>query len=228
MRPVVFSYRWRRNPERLARVCACAGHVNNAREEERILRHLEHSPEENTIDLCLVMGGFMDGILGRAYAIAEELPDILGTGYDIYYREHDETASARRIVCIYGSCLRRIILIGHSWGASSLVRDVLPFCPNVCVNALITLDPVGIRRPEPLDFVRHWLNVYIPYEKAAWSRENNIARIGRPWEYVPYAEDNKIPSSLRHSDAKGMFEEFGAPLARRIALEQIFCEPESL
>lgn len=227
MRPVVFSYRWRRNPERLAWACSCAGRANSAREEERILRYLEHSPADNTADLFLVMGGFMDGILGRAYAIAEELPGILGTGFDIYYREHDETASARRIVRIYGSCLRRIILIGHSWGASSLVRDVIPFCAGVCVNALITLDPVGIRCPEPLNSVMHWLNVYIPYDKAAWSRENNIARIGRPWEYVPYADDNKIPSSLRHSDAKGMFEEFGASFVRT-ALEQAFGETERM
>ena len=36
------------------------------------------NPAAELGDLCLVMGGFMDGMLGRAYKILPELPKVLG------------------------------------------------------------------------------------------------------------------------------------------------------
>ncbi|WP_294559427.1 alpha/beta fold hydrolase [uncultured Mailhella sp.] len=205
---IVFSYRWNRNPSRLLRAFGLS--VHSAREEAAFLRALDDAPDDVPGHLCLVMGGFTDGFLGRAYALLGDVHGRLGRGFDIYYREHDEHAGTRRVLRRYGELGRRVVLIGHSWGASSLARDVLPALPHVRTDALITLDPVGLRGPVPLPSVRRWLNVYIPYERAAWSRENNVARLGRPWEYVREADMNRIPSQLRHADALGMFREYGA------------------
>ena len=205
---IVFSYRWNRNPSRLLRAFGLS--VHSAREEAAFLRALDDAPDDVPGHLCLVMGGFTDGFLGRAYALLGDVHGRLGRGFDIDYREHDEHAGTRRVLRRYGELGRRVVLIGHSWGASSLARDVLPALPHVRTDALITLDPVGLRGPVPLPSVRRWLNVYIPYERAAWSRENNVARLGRPWEYVREADMNRIPSQLRHADALGMFREYGA------------------
>ncbi len=205
---IVFSYRWNRNPSRLLRAFGLS--VHSAREEAAFLRALDDAPDDVPGHLCLVMGGFTDGFLGRAYALLGDVHGRLGRGFDIYYREHDEHAGTRRLLRRYGELRRRVVLIGHSWGASSLARDVLPALPHVRTDALITLDPVGLRGPVPLPAVRRWLNVYIPYHRAAWSRENNVARLGRPWEYVREADMNRIPSQLRHADALGMFREYGA------------------
>lgn len=205
---IVFSYRWNRNPLRLLRSFGLSARC--AREEAAFMRALEDAPDDVPGNLCLIMGGFTDGFLGRAYALKGDVHALLGPGFDVYYREHDEHASARRILRRYGELSRRVVLIGHSWGASSLARDIVPALPHVRVDALVTLDPVGLRGPVPLPSVRRWLNVYLPYARAAWSRENNVARLGRPWEYVREANLNRVPSVLRHADALGMFREYGA------------------
>ena len=112
--------------------------------------------------------------------------------------------------------------IGHSWGGSSLVLDVLGHksCRHIPVMALITLDPVAIRPPRFLPQVRRWLNVYLPYDKAPWSRENNVARLGRPWGFLKQASINYAPSALRHSRALDMFREFGAAFIELVMLDE--------
>ena len=55
---------------------------------------------------------------------------------------------------------------------------------------------------------------------AAWSRENNIARLGRPWEFVRQAGVNRIFPPLRHADARGMFRAFGEGFIRLVLLER--------
>lgn len=208
---IVFSYGWRRDPERLLEECGIGRQVERASEEVRFMDALDAMPDGELGDMCLVMGGFMDGLLGRAYKILDLLPPSL-SGFDIYYREHDEIKEASRLVSRYGKASRRIVLIGHSWGGSSLARDVLTSgtCAEVPVDVLITLDPVGVRGPRFLPQVAHWLNVYLPYDRARWSRENNVARLGMPWEHVKQASLNRVPAVLRHSDAAGMFRSFGA------------------
>lgn len=195
------------------------GRAASAQEEKRFLDRLDQAPDDVVGDLCLVMGGFTDAFFGRAYRLMEDLSALLGPGFDLYYREHDEIAGTRRILRRYGALQRRVVLIGHSWGGSSLARSVLPSCPDVRVTALVTLDPVGLRGPRFLPQVRRWLNVYIPYDRAAWSRENNIARLGRPWEFVRQANINRVPSVLRHADALGMFREYGEGFLRLVLLE---------
>lgn len=223
---VVFSYKWRRDPERLVSRADIGLRVRDSREEQCFLDALEKMSDTELGNLCLVMGGFMDGLLGRAYRILDDLPPILGSGFDIYYREHDEHSTVRRIIRRYGRAGRRIILIGHSWGASSLARDILrhPDCRDLPVEILITLDPVGVRKARFLPQVKRWLNIYLPYDEARWSRENNVARLGQPWEYVRQASLNRVPSVLRHSKAVLMFREFGAPYIE-LALMDACAEP---
>lgn len=216
---MVLSRRWKRNPVRLLEAWGMGRRAGSAQEEKRFLDRLDQAPDDVPGDLCLVMGGFTDAFFGRAYRLMEDLSALLGPGFDLYYREHDEIAGTRRILRRYGALPRRVVLIGHSWGGSSLARSVLPFCPDVRVTALVTLDPVGLRGPRFLPHVRRWLNVYIPYDRAAWSRENNIARIGRPWEFVRQASVNRVPSVLRHADALGMFREYGEGFLRLALLE---------
>mgnify|MGYP000197884220 CR=1 FL=1 len=223
---IVLSWRWKRNPERLLRAWGMPSPVHSSREEKEFLRRLDDAPDDALGGFCLVMGGFTDAFFGRAYALMPELAELLGPGFDLYYREYDEIFSARRLLRRYGSLPRRVMLIGHSWGASSLARDVVPACPHIPVDALVTLDPVGLRGPVFLPGVRRWLNVYIPYDKAAWSRENNIARIGRPWEFVRQAGVNRVPAILRHADARGMFREFGEGFIRLAMLERDAVERE--
>lgn len=217
---VVLSYRWRRNPERLLGAWGMGARVRTAREERRFLDALDNAPDNELGNFCLVMGGFTDAFFGRAYAVRGELAEMLGPDFDIYYREYDEISAARRLLRRYGGLPRRVILTGHSWGASSLARDVVPACPHARVDALVTLDPVGVRGPVFLPNVRRWLNVYIPYDEAAWSRENNIARLGRPWEFVRQANINRIFAPLRHADARGMFRAFGEGFLKVVLLEE--------
>ena len=216
---MVLSRRWKRNPVRLLEAWGMGGRAASAQEEKRFLDRLDQAPDDEVGDLCLVMGGFTDAFFGRAYRLMEDLSALLGPGFDLYYREHDEIAGTRRILRRYGALQRRVVLIGHSWGGSSLARSVLPSCPDVRVTALVTLDPVGLRGPRFLPQVRRWLNVYIPYDRAAWSRENNIARLGRPWEFVRQANINRVPSVLRHADALGMFRGYGEGFLRLVLLE---------
>ncbi len=193
--------------------------VRSAGEEKRFMDRLDNAPDDALGDFCLVMGGFTDGVFGRAYAVVGEISALLGPGFDVFYREYDELSSARRLLRRYGAASRRSVLIGHSWGGSSLARDVIPACSSARVDALVTLDPVGVRGPRFLPQVFRWLNVYIPYERAAWSRQNNVARLGRPWEYVRQANVNRVPSSLRHADALGMFREYGEGFVKLALLE---------
>lgn len=218
---VVLSYRWRRDPEHLVQKVGLDGRVRSHREEKRFLDGLDAMPDEALGDLCIIMGGFMDGLLGRAYRILPELPPVM-RDFDVYYREHDDWASTRRVLRRYGAAGRRIVLIGHSWGGGSLVLDVLSHqsCRHIPVAALITLDPVAMRAPRFLPQVRRWLNVYLPYDKAPWVRENNVARLGRPWEFLKQASRNCVPSALRHSRALDMFREFGAAFIELVMMDE--------
>ncbi len=210
--PLVFSYGKERNPPRLLVRFGYASKLRFSFEEKRFFHKLERADDSILGGLCLVMGGFMDGILGKAYSVIGHIPgQVLGM-CDVYYREHDEDAAARRLILRYGRAGHPVIVIGHSWGANTAVLDVLnaPFVRRVPVQALLTLDPVGVRHPVALPSVRHWRNVYVDYAKADWSRQNNVARLGMPWGRVVQADENFVFPFLRHADAEGMFKMFGA------------------
>ncbi len=198
--------------------------IRTLREEERFLASLPRMHQKLN-GLCLIMGGFMDGFLGKAYAIREVLPNTVLRNFDVFYREHDEDEAARRLVMCYGAARRPVVIIGHSWGGSTCALDVLgsPYARAVPVSALLTLDPVGVRRPVRLPQVRRWCNVYVDYSRASWSRQNNIARLGQPWGSVPYAGENYVFSGISHADAVGMFRERGEVfLAKALPGGQLF------
>ena len=211
--PFVLSYGWDRNPPRLLKKFGFGGRLKSKSEEDSFLALVSQSPCL-LHGVCLVMGGFMDGILGKAYAVLGLLPEILRTNFDIYYREHDEDEAARSLILSYGRAHRSVIAIGHSWGGSTLALDVLgsAFVRQIPIAVLLTLDPVGVRSPVPLPNVRRWLNIYIDYGKADWRRQNIIARMGSPWGSVPYASENRVFSGSNHADASGMVREHGIPL----------------
>ena len=209
--PIVLSFGKERNPRRLLRELGFSPRVASSWEERRFLHRLERAPDSLLGGLCLVMGGFMDGLLGKAYDIIGDLPEFVRSAYDVYYREHDEDAAARGLIRRYGRAGRPVIVIGHSWGGNTAVLDVLaaPYVRLVPVQALLTLDPVGMRGPVALPSVQRWRNVYVDYAKADWRRQNNVARIGSPWERVPQAHENFVFPALNHADAAGMFQMFG-------------------
>ena len=100
--------------------------------------------------------------------------------------------------------------------------DVLELrpCRHIPVAALITLDPVAMRPPRFLPQVRRWLNIYLPYDKARWTRENNIARLGRPWQFLKQADINSVPTQLRHSRALDMYRGAGAAFLQLVLMDE--------
>lgn len=204
-----------RNPRRLIAGCGMA-HPSSERGEAVFLRKLEQLPPSGLNALFLVMGGFMDGLKGYARGIAENLPHDLASRCDVFYREHDEARRALDIIRLYAMRGKKMILAGHSWGASSLVLDAVAHA-RVPVALLVTLDPVDWRDPPAaLPHVARWVNVYVNYAEAPWANKGNMAaRIGRAWEAVPCATVNRVYSAHKHSRALDMFREGALDEARR-------------
>ncbi|HJB66862.1 MAG TPA: alpha/beta hydrolase [Candidatus Mailhella merdavium] len=196
-----------RNPGRLVEVCG--GRVPcGRREEQDFLHRLSLLPAADLRTLFLVMGGFMDGLKGYARQIAENMPEELSARCDIFYREHDEGRRVLEIMELYAQKGRTLVLVGHSWGASSLVLDAVARI-HASVALLVTLDPVDWRSPPAsLPHVTRWVNIYVDYASAPWlNRGNMAARIGRAWEALPGADVNLVYAPGRHSRALDMFRE---------------------
>lgn len=204
-----------RNPRRLIAGCGMA-RPSSERGEAAFLRKLAQLPPSGLNALFLVMGGFMDGLKGYARGIAENLPHDLASRCDVFYREHDEARRALDIIRLYAMRGKKMILAGHSWGASSLVLDAVAHA-RVPVALLVTLDPVDWRDPPAaLPHVARWVNVYVNYAEAPWANKGNMAaRIGRAWEAVPCATVNRVYSAHKHSRALDMFREGALDEARR-------------
>ena len=200
-----------RNPRRLLAACGMAP-PSSERGEAVFLRRLRNVPPSGLNPLFLVMGGFMDGLKG----IAENLPHDLASRCDVFYREHDEARCARDIIKLYARQGKKMILAGHSWGASSLVLDAVAH-ERVPVALLVTLDPVDWRNPPAaLPHVARWVNIYVNYAEAPWADKGNMAaRIGRAWEALPCADVNRVYSVRKHSRALDMFREGALDEMRR-------------
>ncbi len=204
-----------RNPRRLLAACGMAP-PSSERGEAVFLRRLRNVPPSGLNPLFLVMGGFMDGLKGYARGIAENLPHDLASRCDVFYREHDEARCARDIIKLYARQGKKMILAGHSWGASSLVLDAVAH-ERVPVALLVTLDPVDWRNPPAaLPHVARWVNIYVNYAEAPWADKGNMAaRIGRAWEALPCADVNRVYSVRKHSRALDMFREGALDEMRR-------------
>lgn len=157
--------------------------------------------------LVIVMGGFMDTALGFAYDICAVLRKMAKetNPFHLFYREHDEASDVRFLVNHYAKCGSRIILIGHSWGGSSLIMHVARKL-TAPIDLIITIDPIGIFRPQNVfKHVHYWLNIYVNYKKASYNVYNNAGRVGRAWENCPLANRNISSIILEHQNAVDMF-----------------------
>ena len=218
------NYTYLRNPERLVDALGYgssappgrkAGIRLSGRRHERAFMDTLHLQEAETFrDLLVVVGGFMDGLLGHAYTICLELPEDLRAGHDVYYREHYEGRDVRELVELYRHRGKSVAVVGHSWGGHAAVHNVARKT-GAAIHLLVTLDPVSRRgTPEkrPIN-VRRWLNVYVDYSKARrLQRSNIIARIGGPWQHVSTAHVNRAcDPAIDHHRAGTMFRRYALP-----------------
>ena len=170
--------------------------------------------------MVLVIGGFLDQILGNSYAVSARYPADLRAQHDVWFREHYESRKMRGIVNLYASKGHSVALIGHSWGGDAAVNLVARKL-DAPIDLLISLDPVS-RKGAPrrkLPNVRHWLNIHIDYSRSTWfDIPNLVARIGGPWEAAENADANvSCPPDMTHAWAWGMFERYGEKVLRERA-----------
>ncbi|MBQ4132940.1 MAG: hypothetical protein IJD04_04305 [Desulfovibrionaceae bacterium] len=176
-------------------------------------------------DAVIFVGGFMDtlfcSLLRLAGAYSEANPE-----QDVWYATYDSQKQIAKILETYNRAQRRIILVGHSWGGDSAAR-LLAAHPELCVNLLVTLDPVSTKGPPSKNpNMGAWVNFYVNYTLSRPHRSNFLARIGGPWGEAPAADLNitqeewgamphstgqKQLADLHHSDVKWML--CHAPLA---------------
>lgn len=163
-------------------------------------RQISESITNHLPTLVVIMGGFMDRSHGNAYKLCDVLRKNITekNSFHLFYREHDEGKDVRLLMEYYAKYACNIILIGHSWGASSLIMHVVKKM-IVPIDLLITIDPIGIFRPKTIfRHVSFWLNVYVDYNKANYARYNNVARIGSPWQNCQMANKNISSEILKH------------------------------
>lgn len=98
-----------------------------------------------------------------------------------HYVQWFEVARLRRLLQSYPA--QQIVLIGHSYGASTAAKLV---AKGNAVNVLITLDPVGWQPVAMHNISRHcqhWLNFRAADTKPNFA--NWVARAGGWWQHAP-------------------------------------------
>lgn len=183
----------------------------NRQTEQNFLNMLAQS-EASLPSVCIVMGGFMDCYVGFGYHITSFVRKYVGNheACHMYYREHYEDADVRFLVEHYAKWGKKVIVIGHSWGGSSLIMHVAKKI-STPLDLAITIDPVGIFRPkERITSVGTWVNAYVDYKHANYSLKNNVARVGSPWCHCKYADYNYSSNILHHHKAGDIFEKYVA------------------
>lgn len=210
------NFNFQRNPQRLLDLCGFS-RIPDRRRERAFLAKARTLDAAALRPLILVVGGFLDQILGNSYAVGARCPAELREGHDIWFREHYEGRRMRDLVAFYASKRRSVVLIGHSWGGDAAVNAVARKV-DAPIDLLITLDPVSRKGPPRtrLPNVRRWLNIHIDYSRSTWfDIPNLVARIGGPWENVPVADLNvSCPPEMTHAWAWGMFERYGEATLR--------------
>ena len=210
------NFTFQRNPQRLLDLCGFSA-IRDRQEEKAFLAKARTLDNAAFRPLLLVVGGFIDQILGNSYAVSARCPNDLRERHDIWFREHYEGRRMRELAAFYAAKGQPIRLIGHSWGGDAVVNAVARKV-DAPIDLLITLDPVSRKGPprQRLANVRHWLNIYIDYSRSAWfDIPNIVARIGGPWEGVACADRNiACPPAMTHAWAWGMFERYGEAVLR--------------
>lgn len=173
------NFTFQRNPERLLDLCGLSP-IRDRRQEKLFMEKAAALDARDLRPLVLVIGGFLDQILGNSYAVSARYPADLRARHDVWFREHYESRKMRDIVNIYASKGHSVALIGHSWGGDAAVNLVARKL-DAPIDLLISLDPVS-RKGAPrrkIPNVRHWLNIHIDYSQSTWlDIPNLVARIG--------------------------------------------------
>ncbi|MDR1489656.1 MAG: alpha/beta hydrolase [Desulfovibrio sp.] len=165
----------------------------------------------------------MDEALMHMYATCVQYCNAGHSAYqDIYYRPFHTSNIMLELVERYASAGQKTALIGHSWGGDAVVNGVA-VKTRAAIDLLATLDPVsrkGAPGNKPSN-VGKFVNVYIGYSRAALTdASNTLARVGKPWQRVPYADENHDilgdagvdaeGNRFCHADASAMFWRYAA------------------
>lgn len=203
------NYSYERNERRIL-VGLGVSKPKNWQEEQALIEKILHSPQAVQNHAVLFVGGFCDGVHGYLYRVLPQFRLYLaenGLDLDIYYREHDELHGIKELFTIYRKQGKKIIIVGHSWGACSVFKQFWQDSA-VPIDLLISLDPVGLVRPQgKADHIQKWVNVYIDYRKAPLTVSNTVARIGQPFGKRDNAAVN-IMTHYNHQQAQAMFFEY--------------------
>lgn len=138
-----------------------------------------------------------------------------GSQQDICYIGHHGRDAIDRWVRHWQAHQQSICLIGHSWGAQSVLDVAHKLNEHQCIAYLVTLDPVSRRfinqrRNKPLS-VTQWVNVYIDAKRSPFERSNLIARLGGRWNHRDAADtniclDQHLGEEVTHAKARLMFD----------------------
>jgi pimeloyl-ACP methyl ester carboxylesterase len=168
-------------------------------------------------------GGFLDEALMHMYSTCVQYCNAGYSAYqDIYFRPFHTPDIMRELVESYAAAGQKTALIGHSWGGDAVVNGVA-LKTRAAIAVLATLDPVS-RKGAPVSKpsnVGKFINAYIDYSRAARANAPNaVARVGRPWQRVPCADENHdiideagVAADGRlfdHADASEMFWRYAA------------------
>ena len=135
------NFTFQRNPERLLDLCGLSP-IRDRRQEKLFMEKAAALDARDLRPLVLVIGGFLDQILGNSYAVSARYPADLRARHDVWFREHYESRKMRDIVNIYASKGHSVALIGHSWGGDAAVNLVARKL-NAPIDLLISLDLVA-------------------------------------------------------------------------------------
>ena len=109
------NFTFQRNPERLLDLCGLSP-IRDRRQEKLFMEKAAALEAQDLRPLVLVIGGFLDQILGNSYAVSARYPADLRAKHDVWFREHYESRKMRDIVNIYASK-------GHS--VSNINRQII-------------------------------------------------------------------------------------------------------
>lgn len=202
-----FSYD--RNDMRLTKMLG-AVKPKNWQEESKLIEKILNNPQLIRNNALLLVGGFCDGMHAYLYRVIPELQKYIGENtlaLDVYYREHDELHGIKEIFTLYRKQGKKILIVGHSWGACSVFKQFWQD-DSVPVDLLISLDPVGLIRPKgTAGHIKKWINVYVDYSVAPLTFSNTVARIGQPYGKRDNAAKN-ILTQYNHQQAQKMFFDY--------------------
>ncbi len=189
--------------------------------QQLVLQDARQLPLDNNYQprhtLVVFIGGAMDDVYGpvlQGVFIPYRLRN--AQQQDIAYATHGSVRAIVELVGRWHKAGKKIVLVGHSWGANSAMRVARNLETTCQIELLVTLDAVSRRLPgkqiHKPGTVKQWLNIYIDYRKASMEYSNTVARLGGYWGYCRHADENIRLSrdgaeEVTHAQAARMFRE---------------------